>query len=69
MKVYVLFFIAFTLLQLLFTGCYYFLVGKVNVVMATGTAIYALGMLRAYVAYQDEKYRQKKKELLDNLLS
>lgn len=69
MKVYILFFITFTLMQLLFTSCYFLLVGKVNLTMVTGTAIYFTGMLRAYVAYQEQKYQQKKRELLDSLPS
>lgn len=69
MKVYILFFITFTLMQLLFAGCYYLLVGKLTLTIIGGTAIYAIGMLRAFVAYQDLRYEKKKRELLDNLLS
>jgi len=69
MKVYILFFITFTLLQLLFAGCYFLLVGKITLTIIGGTAIYAIGMLRAFVAYQDLRYQKKKKELLDSLPS
>jgi len=69
MKIYVLFFVTYTLLQLLFTGCYLILVRQIDLTVIMGTAIYLIGMLRGFQAYRYLQYRQKRRELLDSLPS
>ncbi len=67
MKVYILFFITYTILELVFTGFYFILVKKVDMTIIMGTAIYLFGMVKGYTAYQYARYQQKKRELLQSL--
>lgn len=69
MKVYLLFFITYTLMQVFFAGFYLLIVQRIDMTLLTGTAIYLFGMYRGLQGYQYFRYRQKRKELLDSLPS
>lgn len=67
MKVYLLFFVTYTLMQILFTGFYLIMVQHIDMTLVMGAAIYLMGMYQGYQSYQYFRYRQKRKELLDSL--
>jgi hypothetical protein len=69
MKVYLLFFFTYTLMQVFFTGFYLLVVQRVDMTLLTGTAIYLFGMYRGFQGYRYSRYKQKRKELLDSLPS
>lgn len=69
MKIYKSFFIILTLAQLVFTITWFFFLKKIDRVILLGSIIYAGGMLIGYIAYEVEKYRNRKKELIDDLPS
>jgi hypothetical protein len=67
-KIYGLFLVLFTLLELFFSGFYFLLVKRIDITLVTGTVLYAIVMLRGIKAYQFAKYQRKRRELLDSLL-
>lgn len=69
MKVYVLFFITYTLMQILFSSFYLMMVQHVDTTLIMGTAIYLFGMYRGYEGYRYFRYKQKRKKLIEALLS
>lgn len=69
MKVYVLFFITYTLMQILFSSFYLMMVHRVDMTLIMGTAIYFFGMYRGYQGYQYFRYREKRKKMIESLIS
>lgn len=69
MKVYLLFFITYTLMQILFAGFYLVMVQRIDGTLLMGMAIYVFGMYRAYQGYQYFRYKEKRRQLLDGLIS
>ena len=69
MKVYVLFFITYTLMQILFSSLYLMMVQHIDLTLIMGTAIYLFGMYRGYEGYQYFRYKEKRKKMIEALLS
>jgi hypothetical protein len=67
-KIYKWFFIVFTAAQLVFTATWFFFFRKFDRVVILSSMIYIAGMFIGYIAFEAEKYRRKKKELIDKLL-
>ncbi|HTM91909.1 MAG TPA: hypothetical protein VL095_05795 [Flavisolibacter sp.] len=67
MKIYRWFFITLTIAQLVFTVTWFFFLRKFDRVILLSSIIYAGGMFIGYIAFEVEKYRRKRKELIDNL--
>lgn len=67
MLYYKLFFIIFTLAELIFTLVYYLITKKTDHTMMLGAMIYGAGMLMGYIASRIYLYNKKRKELLDSL--
>lgn len=66
MKVYLLFFVTYTLMQILFSGFYLIMVQRIDMTLIMGMAIYLMGMYRGYQGYRYFRYRQKRRELLNS---
>jgi len=66
-NIYKWFFIILTLAQLVFTITWFLFVKKLDRVILISSLIYAAGMLTGFITYQVEKYRRKRKELIDRL--
>jgi divalent metal cation (Fe/Co/Zn/Cd) transporter len=64
---YRLFFVLFTLSEIVFSLVYYFIKHKLDSVLMLGALIYLGGIIVGYIAYRVSKYNQKRKKLLDNL--
>jgi hypothetical protein len=60
-------FITLTVAQLVFTLIWIFFLRRFDRVIFLSFIIYAGGMLVAYIAFEVDKYRRRKKELIDNL--
>lgn len=69
MRVYLLFFLTYTLMQILFAGFYLMMVHRVDMTLVMGIAIYVFGMYRGYQGYQYFRYKEKRKKLIDDLLA
>ncbi len=67
MKPLVFFFIVFTFAELIFSGCYYFLVRKINTTIFIGAALYLACMITAYVGWRKITYIENRKALIDSL--
>ena len=67
MKIYKWLFITLTIAQLVFTITWFFFLRKFDRVILLSSIIYAAGMFIGYIAYETEKYRKRKKQLIDNL--
>jgi predicted neutral ceramidase superfamily lipid hydrolase len=67
MKPFMFFFIVFSLAELMFSGCYYFLVGKIDKTILLGAAIYIACMITAYIGWRTNSYLEKRKALIDSL--
>jgi hypothetical protein len=67
MKDYIYFFIMFTLLEITVSAVYFLMANKVDLTLLVGALIYACGMLSAYLAYRNELYQKRRKELIDSL--
>lgn len=61
------FFIALSLAQSVFVTTWFLLRKKMDSVILLSLIIYTGAMITGYIAYQVEKYRNRKKELIDNL--
>jgi hypothetical protein len=68
MKVYILFFITYTIMEIVFSFSYYLVVQKIDLTIMTGAAMYAVGMLKGYQAYQYFRYKEKRKAMLHGFL-
>jgi hypothetical protein len=66
-KIYKWLFIILTLAQTTFTIVWFFVAKNFDKVIFLSLLIYAGCMLISYIAYQVEKYRRRKKELINNL--
>jgi hypothetical protein len=66
-NIYKWFFIILTLAQLVFTITWFLFVKKLDRVILLSSLIYAAGMLIGFISYEVEKYRRKRKEMIDNL--
>lgn len=67
MKIYKWFFIILTLAQMVFTVTWLLFIKKMDRVIIFSSMIYAGCMLAGYISYEVEKYRRRKKELIDDL--
>jgi hypothetical protein len=67
MKIYKWVFIVLSLAQGLFALIWLLLMKTPGRIIALSFIIYAGGMLVGYIAYEVEKYRQKRKDLIDHL--
>jgi hypothetical protein len=67
MKIYTWFFVLITLAQLVFTITWFLFVKRLDRIIILSSLIYAAVMIIGYITYEIEKYRNKKKELIDNL--
>lgn len=67
MKIYKWFFILLSLAQMVFTTAWFLFIKKMDRVIVISSGIYTAGMLIGYIAYEVEKYRKRKKELMDSL--
>lgn len=67
MKIYKWFFVLLTLAQTTFTIVWFLLIKKFDRVVILSSAIYAGCMIIGYIAYEIEKYRKRKKDLINNL--
>jgi hypothetical protein len=66
-KIYKWFFIILTIAQLVFAVVWLFFLRKFDHVILLSSAIYAGSLFIGYIAFEVEKYRRRKKELIDNL--
>jgi hypothetical protein len=66
-KVYKWFFVVLTLAQLVFTLAWLLLLRHIDRVIILSFLIYIGAILIGYISYEVERYRRRKKELLDNL--
>jgi hypothetical protein len=66
-KIYKWLFITLTVAQLVFTLTWIFFLRKFDRVIFLSSMIYAGVMFISYIAFEVEKYRRRKKELIDNL--
>jgi hypothetical protein len=53
--------------QLVFTVTWFLFQKKLDRVIILGSMIYAVAMIIGHISYEVEKYRKRKKELLDDL--
>lgn len=67
MKLFTWFFLLLTLAQFAFTFVWVLLTKKFDKVIILSSIIYAGVMIIGYIAYEVEKYRKRKKQLLDDL--
>ena len=67
MKIYKWFFIILTLAQMVFTITWFLFIKKLDRVIILSSIIYAGCLLIGYITYEIEKYRKRKKELINNL--
>lgn len=67
MKIYTWFFVLLTLAEMVFTGAWFLFTRRMDRVVLLGLIIYAAVMLVGYIAFEVEKYRRRKKELIDHL--
>jgi len=66
-NIYKWLFIILTLAQLVFTLARYLFITTLDPIIIAGGIIYLGAMTFSYISYEVEKYRTRKKELLDNL--
>jgi hypothetical protein len=64
---FIFFFFSFTLAEILFSACYYYLAGRVDLTLVLGAVIYIATMLVAYAGCRAEQYREKRQALIDSL--
>ena len=67
MGAFIFFFISFTLAEIVFSACYYYLVGRIDLTIILGAIIYVAMMIVAYKACRIELYREKRQALIDSL--
>lgn len=67
MKIYKWFFVILTLAQLVFTITWFLFIKKMDRVIILSSMIYGGSMLIGYIAFEIERYRKRKKELIDQL--
>jgi hypothetical protein len=56
-------------MHILFTSFYLLLVQHIDMTLIMGSAIYLFGMYRGYQGYQYFRYKEKRKKLIDGLIS
>lgn len=66
-KIYKWLLITLTLAQVVFTIAWFLLIKKFDGVIILSSLIYAACMMVTVITYEVEKYRRRKKELIDNL--
>jgi hypothetical protein len=66
-KIYKWLFIILTLAQLVFTVAWYLFTRRLDHIVVVSCIVYLGTMAIGYLSYEVEKYRRKKKHLLDNL--
>jgi hypothetical protein len=66
-NIYKWLFIILTLAQLVFTATWFLFIKKLDRIILLSAFIYAAVMLIGFIAYEVEKYRRRRKELIDNL--
>jgi len=67
MKLYTWFFIVLTLAQFIFCLTWFLFIRKLDRVILVSSIVYGGAMIIGYISYEAEKYRRRKKELLDDL--
>jgi hypothetical protein len=64
---FIFFFISFTLAEIAFSSCYYFLTERIDATLLLGAILYLAVLSSAYLACRAEQYREKKQSLIDSL--
>jgi hypothetical protein len=64
---FIFFFVAFTLAEIMFSACYYYVVQRIDLTLILGLLIYIGLMVTGYTACRKELYREKRQALLDSL--
>ena len=67
MKIYKWLFIILSIAQLVFIMARFLFTKKFDSIILVSFIIYSGAMIIAYISYKVEKYRNRNKELLDNL--
>jgi hypothetical protein len=67
MKLYTWLFILTTLAQIVFSLTWLLFTKKMDGVLLLSALIYAGVMIAGYISYEVEKYRKRKRELMDDL--
>ncbi|HWI94135.1 MAG TPA: hypothetical protein VNT20_22835 [Flavisolibacter sp.] len=67
MKIYKWIFVILTLAQMVFTVVRFFLVKKIDRVMILSLTVYIACIIISIIAYEVEKYRKRRKEMIDDL--
>jgi hypothetical protein len=67
MKLYTWFFVLITLAQIVFSLTWFLFTKKLDRVLLLSLIIYAGVMIAGYMSYEVEKYRKRKRELMDDL--
>ena len=67
MKIYKWLFVILTLAQMVFTITWFFFFNRMDRVIILSLVVYAGCVVICYIAYEVEKYRKRRKELIDNL--
>jgi hypothetical protein len=68
-KIYTWFFVLLTLAQLVFTAAWFLFTRRMGRVVLVSSLIYAAVMIVGYIAFEVERYRKRKKDLLEDLTS
>lgn len=64
---YLLLFIILSIAEILFTTLYFFITKKIDRILLLGLIIYAGTMIIVFITYKIERYRKKRKELMNSL--
>lgn len=67
MKIYAWFFGLLTIAQIVFTLTWFLLVQRMDRVIILSYVVYTGVMIIGYITYEVEKYRRRKKDLMDDL--
>jgi hypothetical protein len=66
-KIYKWLFIILTLAQTVLTIVWFLFIKKFDRVIVLGSLIYLACMMISFIAFEVEKYRRRRKEMIDNL--
>jgi len=66
-KIYKWLFIILTLAQMVFTIVWFLFMKKFDRVILLGSVIYFACIIISFIAFEVEKYRGRRKEMIDNL--